>query len=260
MQETSIPIRSSLRTKTTSKIALNNDELLSSERAVIDAINGVLASGRFEVSEYIDLGCGNGALTYWISEIIQSKKTYGIDYLESNCRDAQENGISALTLDLDRQKLPFLDSTFDFASMIEVIEHVSNKDQILKETHRILKVGGLFLVSTRNIASIINRMLLLIGQVPWSYDLSAEYWIDKRIFQKEKAFYGHFTTQYNLNSICNHLEKIGFSIIEIKGMTGPQFNMFGPLKHTIGKIVMKMPTFAPGFVILARKNSKKLHI
>ncbi len=47
-------------------------------------------------------------------------------------------------------QLPFGDSTFDLFCSIETIEHVDKPDQLVKEAIRVLKPGGLFVVSTPN--------------------------------------------------------------------------------------------------------------
>lgn len=47
-------------------------------------------------------------------------------------------------------QLPFADSTFDVFCSIETIEHVDKPDQLVKEAIRVLKPGGLFIVSTPN--------------------------------------------------------------------------------------------------------------
>lgn len=46
--------------------------------------------------------------------------------------------------------LPFADGTFDLFCSIETIEHVDRPEQLVKEAIRVLKSGGLFIVSTPN--------------------------------------------------------------------------------------------------------------
>lgn len=47
-------------------------------------------------------------------------------------------------------ELPFGDATFDLFCSIETIEHVDKPEQLAKEALRVLKPGGLFIVSTPN--------------------------------------------------------------------------------------------------------------
>lgn len=44
--------------------------------------------------------------------------------------------------------IPFPDDTFDSASVLDVIEHVVDQDALLAELHRVLKPGGVLIVTT----------------------------------------------------------------------------------------------------------------
>lgn len=58
------------------------------------------------------------------------------------------SGLSFLQMDAER--IAFRANTFDVVSAFEVLEHVEHYDAFLKETHRVLKKGGTFIVSTPN--------------------------------------------------------------------------------------------------------------
>ena len=47
----------------------------------------------------------------------------------------------------DKNKLPFENDVFDIVLMTEVLEHVENVDITLREINRVLKIGGLILVT-----------------------------------------------------------------------------------------------------------------
>ena len=47
----------------------------------------------------------------------------------------------------DKKKLPFENDVFDIVLMTEVLEHVENVDITLREINRVLKIGGLILVT-----------------------------------------------------------------------------------------------------------------
>ncbi len=56
--------------------------------------------------------------------------------------------------------------------MEEVIEHLYNSDLVISEIYRILKRNGILILSTPNLASWINRLVLLLGYQPFSHDVS----------------------------------------------------------------------------------------
>lgn len=51
----------------------------------------------------------------------------------------------------DGENIPFLDQSFDSILATEVLEHVLNLDDVLKEFNRILKPGGLILASAPSV-------------------------------------------------------------------------------------------------------------
>lgn len=73
---------------------------------------------------------------------------------------------------LENSKLPFKNDTFDMISCLEVIEHLYNADNILSEINRILKPNGILLLSTPNLVSWSNRLLILLGHYPISMSIS----------------------------------------------------------------------------------------
>lgn len=83
----------------------------------------------------------------------------GIDIDPNRIRDI---GFPIRKLDLNFEPLPFPNNTFDFINCSEVIEHLDPKAvaMFFKEVNRILKPGGIFIVTTPNkwrLGSLINR-------------------------------------------------------------------------------------------------------
>lgn len=60
----------------------------------------------------------------------------------------------------DVTKLPFADCTYDIYVSFETIEHIPDENAYLEEAHRVLKPGGLFIVSTPNRLLLAPRTTL----------------------------------------------------------------------------------------------------
>src|SRR4051812_43709604 len=57
--------------------------------------------------------------------------------------------------------LPFKSSTVDGVNLTEVIEHIENQAQLVREISRVLKVGGIVVISTPNILNVASRLRFL---------------------------------------------------------------------------------------------------
>ncbi|UCE72849.1 MAG: class I SAM-dependent methyltransferase, partial [Methanomassiliicoccales archaeon] len=91
----------------------------------------------------------------------------GVQYNTKNCRH--------ITMDITRgrpdawgnaESLPFKSGTFDLAIATEVLEHVRHPKKMINEVHRVLSRNGMWLLSTPNIATLANRIALLLGRFP----------------------------------------------------------------------------------------------
>lgn len=68
------------------------------------------------------------------------------------------------TANIETDKLPFQDNSFDLVLCSEVIEHLSKSPLLVfQEINRILRPGGYFLITTPNIIRTQNLIRMLIG-------------------------------------------------------------------------------------------------
>jgi len=111
-------------------------------------------------------------------------------------------GLKCVKADLNLE-IPFPDDYFDVVFCRTVIEHLFDPWQFLKESYRILKVGGELIVITSNTASIENRLrLLLFGEFPLDNDL--KHWTPKSLKRALESagfkviFYPHLGKQLRL--------------------------------------------------------------
>jgi 2-polyprenyl-3-methyl-5-hydroxy-6-metoxy-1,4-benzoquinol methylase len=57
--------------------------------------------------------------------------------------------------------LPFKSGRFDAINLVEVIEHIENQPQLIREIARVLKADGVVLITTPNILNILSRLRFL---------------------------------------------------------------------------------------------------
>lgn len=98
----------------------------------------------------LDLGCGRGVYAYLLAQ--RGFQTFGIDISEEGIRDAAE-WASATVLLGDAERLPFRDGFFDLIVCSEVIEHLNKPANGVRELQRVLKPGGIAVISIPNLLS-----------------------------------------------------------------------------------------------------------
>jgi len=95
----------------------------------------------------LDCGCGDGYLSVLSAQ--QKNKVVSLDFslkrLEKFSQKAQEHKIDRIGA--DSCLLPFKTGSFDLVLVSELLEHVEKDDWMLREIYRVLKVGGLFVMS-----------------------------------------------------------------------------------------------------------------
>jgi ubiquinone/menaquinone biosynthesis C-methylase UbiE len=91
----------------------------------------------------LDVGNGNGILTKNLIEI--GLDAYGIDTSEESIKII---GDRFKKVNIQNEKYPFEDNTFDIVFSKSVIEHLREPDFLIKESYRILKPGGFIYTMT----------------------------------------------------------------------------------------------------------------
>ena len=109
-----------------------------------------------ETNNILDIGCGIG---YFLE---QAKKrgwnVYGTEFTDEAVQICKSKGITTLQGDILSVKLPE-NIKFDIITSFEVIEHINNPHEEIKEYKRLLRQGGIFYVTTPNFNSL-SRFLL----------------------------------------------------------------------------------------------------
>lgn len=109
----------------------------------------------------LDVGCGTGINARILRDMGHS--VVGADISPVAIEKLKEAGFEGYVCDV-LAGLPFEAESFDLVYASEVIEHISDTEGFLAELARVLKLGGMLMLSTPNSAFWPFRILGLLGR------------------------------------------------------------------------------------------------
>lgn len=170
-----MPLRLLLPHEVANKISLNS---IKDER-----VNMVL---RFVKGRLLDIGCGTNLLV----ERYEHNGSIGVDVY-----DFKGGG----KIIQNPAKLPFESNSFDTISFIASFNHIPNREEVLKETDRVLKKGGIVVVT------MLSPFIGKLRHMMW--------WIDRQ----ENDRYRHLKKEgekdgLSYTYICNLFSKLGYRL------------------------------------------------
>jgi len=96
----------------------------------------------------LDVGCGDGYFTDQLARMATVDRMAGVDVSRTAIERARSSYGHVPFATFDGGKLPFADNSFDFVTLIEVIEHLLDPEALVREIHRVLKDSGRLMITT----------------------------------------------------------------------------------------------------------------
>jgi ubiquinone/menaquinone biosynthesis C-methylase UbiE len=212
---------------------LERDPILAYEQKM--RAKAVLSYLKPSVNETIlEIGCGNGRDLVLIAK--SCKNIAGIDYSPEMVAQAAKKILhysieNATVAYGNATDLKFDDASFDKVLCSEVVEHIPDWEQAIKEISRVLKPGGKLVLSTPN-----NRSFYGIDRYVW-----------ERVLKKE--WYHPFDKWKNYINIKTVVDKNDFTILSVKGACYlPGFIIAYRLKKPLKQILVKCTSFLEPFL------------
>lgn len=171
-------------------------------------------------SRLVDVGCSRGQFVDFAAQAGFAAE--GVEPAKHIAATARESGLNVHTGLLEDQHYP--DAVFDVATLFEVVEHLREPLPLLQECRRILKPGGVLVISTGNVAS-------------WTVGAMGDRW---DYFHIEKD--GGHISFFNPKSIAILAAVCGFNIerIETSRVKFHEKGDISPALYTAGKLAAEL--------------------
>ena len=127
-----------------SKEAYDYTNLLPENKKMLDKTSSLVGNNK----NVLDAGCGTGNLSIKLAE---KNRVTALDLNTSMLEVAAEKTKQNNTVTFkkgDVTKLPFGNNTFDAVTSVNVLYHLDNPIDAIKEAERVLKYGGLFIIAS----------------------------------------------------------------------------------------------------------------
>jgi len=137
---------------------LTKDDQLSLDATLEGAVRALTREYPAISGRHLDIGSGTGNL------IRRIRKEYNVESSACDYTDKfmQLPDVKVHVVDLNEGSLPFADASFDLVTFTEVVEHLENYRAIIREVHRVLKPGGVLVITTPNVLNLKSRMRFLV--------------------------------------------------------------------------------------------------
>ncbi len=180
----------------------------------------------------LEIGYSNGGFLDNLSEYSEIKK-YALDI---NHKDTEKD-IHFFQYDCNRGLPDFKGVTFDIVFAGEVIEHIFDDEQFLKNIHAVLNQGGMLVLTTPNLFFLPSRILFPFGVKP--------------IFAWAEYHY-HI---YDIKTLSNLVKLSGYEIEKIKSthllISSRKFKIPGRFFEMLGNW---FPKLGAHIILFAKKK------
>jgi SAM-dependent methyltransferase len=155
-----------------------------------------------------------------------------VDFFTSDAREygetlrlpalGEEHALVSALCDVEHETLPFADASFDGVLCCEILEHLTaDPTAMLRQIHRVLKPGGWMVLTTPNVANVVNLLHLAHG---------------RNVYHPYEADYGptwRHNREYTTAEVVDLVNGTGFEIDHIRVENAAPPGSRPPLFHRL---------------------------
>jgi SAM-dependent methyltransferase len=197
------------------------------------------------ISNFIDLGCLPPMTEYFAEKL--DCKGIGVNISKKVIKSFKDKNGKVKYIVADVEQLN-LRKKFDLVICGELIEHVFDVDKFVEKIKDMMHENSYLLLTTPNLASLFNRISLLLGWQPRGINPSRKILLNP--LTKYDYNWGH-VSMFTYAALKKFLEAYGFKILKVKGMSGGHEGE-NKLRSVIRYLMSILPSFAENILILAK--------
>lgn len=209
-----------------------NTEDESNGRHVVPPLIIEACSGQ-STPRILDVGAGYGRDLFAVQAAIPEAHLFAVEGYPPAVEHLGERGVSVVSINLERDRLPFEDNSFDVVMCNQVIEHIKEIFWLVGEMSRVCRRDGHIMIGTPNLGSLHNRVALFFGHQPPAIHV-----------------FGPHVRGYTVHGLSEFLQEGG--LLKVEKAVGSGFYPFKP------RISRRLAKVAPGLAVSTFVLSRKV--
>ena len=219
-------------------------------------VRGLLAIERPAPADLVELGAAPGVQCIALArdgyrvtavDLGEASEEWGDSSTGSMADALAGAGVDLVLWDLEATPYPLPSESFDVVLLTEVLEHLRDYPlKALLETRRLLRPGGLLVLTTPNAASLQNRARLLLGRSvhtrlrDWMFGLP----------------HARHAREYTTSELMELVREAGLEVVRIYGRhfyvrSGRRGTLAVAAKRTLDRLARLRPSLGSGLALLA---------
>jgi len=118
------------------------------------------------VETVLDVGAGDGRDLELVENNHPRAQRFAQLFFDAHAAHLASKGIKAFKVNFEKEKIPLESESMDLVISNQTLEHSKEIFWVFHELSRVLKIGGHLIIGVPNLASLHNRLLLLLGRQP----------------------------------------------------------------------------------------------